>query len=155
MTFCVLLLMVHFSRSAGFVLYLIYLIDRKKNGEKVDTLNIVQYKQLFGKLYEMVYGYNGETVFTDMVKNYNAEGEMRQKGLYTVLKSIREDVGNTCERMQEPAEPFLLQDTTAHLAVLPEHIILPDEINHETNIAEQSFRISFGNDKAFLSFFVA
>ncbi len=121
-------LMVHFSRSAGFVLYLIYLIDRKKNGEKVDTLNIVQYKQLFGKLYEMVYGYNGETVFTDMVKNYNAEGEMRQKGLYTVLKSIREDVGNTCERMQEPAEPFLLQDTTAHLAVLPEHIILPDEI---------------------------
>lgn len=121
-------LMVHFSRSAGFVLYLIYLIDRKKNGEKVDTLNIVQYKQLFGKLYEMVYGYNGETIFTDMVKNYNAEGEMRQKGLYTVLKSIREDVGNTCERMQEPAEPFLLQDTTAHLAVLPEHIILPDEI---------------------------
>lgn len=121
-------LMVHFSRSAGFVVYLIYLIDRKKNGEKVDTLNIVQYKQLFGKLYEMIYGYNGETVFTDMVKNYNAEGEMRQKGLYTVLKSIREDVGNTCERMQEPAEPFLLQDTTAHLAVLPEHIILPDEL---------------------------
>lgn len=121
-------LMVHFSRSAGFVVYLIYLIDRKKNGEKVDTLNIVQYKQLFGKLYEMIYGYNGETVFTDIVKNYNAEGEMRQKGLYTVLKSIREDVGNTCERMQEPAEPFLLQDTTAHLAVLPEHIILPDEL---------------------------
>lgn len=80
--------MVHFSRSAGFVLYLIYLIDRKKNGEKVDTLNIVQYKQLFGKLYEMVYGYNGETIFTDIVKNYNAEGEMRQKGLYTVLKAF-------------------------------------------------------------------
>ena len=51
-----------------------------------------------------------------------------QKGLYSVLKSIREDVGNTCERIQEPAEPFLLQDTTAHLAVLPKHIILPNEI---------------------------
>lgn len=121
-------LMVHFSRSAGFILYLIYLIDRKRNGDKVDTLNIVQYKQLFGRLYEMTYGINGETIFTDMVKNFNAAGEMQQKGLYTVLKSIREDVGNTCERMQEPAEPFLLQDTTAHLAVLPEHIILPDEI---------------------------
>ena len=121
-------LMVHFSRSAGFILYLIYLIDRKKNGEKVDTLNIGQYKQLFGKLYEMTYGFNGETVFTDMLKNYNAEGEMQQKGLYTVLKSIREDVGNTCERMQEPAEPYLLQDATAHLAVLPQHIILPNEI---------------------------
>lgn len=121
-------LMVHFSRSAGFILYLIYLIDRKRNGDKVDTLNIVQYKQLFGKLYEMTYGINGETIFTDMVKNFNATGEMQQKGLYTVLKSIREDVGNTCERMQEPAEPYLLQDTTAHLAVLPKHIILPDEI---------------------------
>lgn len=121
-------LMVHFSRSAGFVLYLIYLIDRKKNGDKVDTLNIVQYKQLFGKLYEMTYGINGETIFTDMVKNFNAEGELQQKGLYTVLKSIREDIGNTCERMQEPAEPFLLQDMKAHLAVLPKHIILPEKI---------------------------
>lgn len=121
-------LMVHFSRSAGFILYLIYLIDRKRNGDKVDTLNIVQYKKLFGKLYEMTYGINGETIFADMVKNFNAAGEMQQKGLYTVLKSIRKDVGNTCERMQEPAEPFLLQDTTAHLAVLPQHIILPDEI---------------------------
>ena len=121
-------LMVHFGRSAGFVLYLIYLIDRKKNGDKVDTLNIVQYKQLFGKLYEMTYGINGETIFTDMVKNFNSEGELQQKGLYTVLKSIREDIGNTCERMQEPAEPFLLQDMKAHLAVLPKHIILPEKI---------------------------
>ncbi len=121
-------LMVHFSRSAGFVLYLIYLLDRKKNGDKVDTLNIVQYKQLFGKLYEMTYGFDGETIFSDMVKNFNAEGKSQQKGLYTVLKSIREDIGKTCERMQEPAEPFLLQDMKAHLAVLPRHIILPEKI---------------------------
>lgn len=121
-------LMVHFSRSAGFVLYLIYLMDRKKNGDKVDTLNIVKYKQLFGKLYKMTYGINGETIFTDMVKNFNAEGKSQQKGLYTVLKSIREDIGKTCERMQEPAEPFLLQDMKAHLAVLPRHIILPEKL---------------------------
>lgn len=72
---------------------------------------------------------------TDLQRLKSCFGELvtattsnHQKGLYTVLKSIREDVGNTCERMQEPAEPFLLQDTTAHLAVLPKHIILPDEI---------------------------
>lgn len=122
-------LMVHFSRSEGFVLYLIYLMDRKKNGDKVDTLNLVQYKQLFGKLYEMTYGSSdGETKFTNMVKNFNAEGEAQQKGLYNVLKLIRKDVGDTCERMQEPAEPFLLQDTQAHLSVLPKHIILPEKI---------------------------
>lgn len=125
-------LMVHFSRSAGFVLYLIYLIDRKKNGDKVNTLNISQYKELFGKLYKLVYGdgkgNSGEAVFTDMTKNFNAKGNLQSKGLYTVLDSIREDIGKTCERMQEPAEPYLLRDTAAHLAVLPQHIIIPDEI---------------------------
>ena len=121
-------LMVHFSRKNGFILYLIYLLDRKKNKDKVDTLNLSQYKALFGKLYKMVYGINGETIFTDMMKNYNANNEVQQKGLYSVLKSIRDDVGSTCERMQEPAEPFLLRDIASHLAVLPKHIILPDEM---------------------------
>lgn len=121
-------LMVHFSRKNGFILYLIYLLDRKKNKDKVDTLNLSQYKALFGKLYKMVYGINGETIFTDMMKNYNANNEVQQKGLYAVLKSIRDDVGSTCERLQEPAEPFLLRDIASHLAVLPKHIILPDEM---------------------------
>lgn len=121
-------LMVHFSRKNGFIIYLIYLLDRKKNKDKVDTLNLSQYKALFGKLYKMVYGINGETIFTDMMKNYNANNEVQQKGLYVVLKSIRDDVGSTCERMQEPAEPFLLRDIASHLAVLPKHIILPDEM---------------------------
>jgi len=52
----------------------------------------------------------------------------QQRGRHNGLKTIREKVGVPCERMQEPAEPFLLQDATAHLAVLPEHIIIPDEI---------------------------
>lgn len=121
-------LMVHFTRKAGFILYLIYLIDRKKNGDMVDTLNITQYKQLFSKLYEMTYGISGETIFTDMIKNFNVNNEVQQKGLYIVLKSIRDDVGMACERMQEPADPFLLKDTTSHLTVLPEHIIIPPEI---------------------------
>lgn len=121
-------LMVHFHRSNGFVLYLIYLLDRKKNGDKVDTLNLTQYKELFGKLYKLVYGINGETIFHDMMKNYNANNEVQQKGLYSVLESIRDDVGSTCERMREPAEPFLLRDIASHLAVLPSRITLPDEM---------------------------
>ncbi len=121
-------LMVHFSRKSGFILYLIYLLDRKKNGNRVDTLNVSAYKELFGKLYGMVYGINGESVFADMMKNFNDKNEARQKGLYTVMKSIRDDVGLTCERMREPAEPFLLRDISSHLAVLPGHIIMPEEM---------------------------
>lgn len=120
--------MVHFSRSAGFILYLIYLLDRKKNGDKVDTLNILHYKQLFAKLYEKTYGVNGEATFADMVKNYNAVGKVQQKALYNVMKSMREDVGMVCERMLEPAEPFVPRDITAHLTVLPEHIVIPNEL---------------------------
>ena len=120
--------MVHFTRRNGFVLYLIYLLDRKKNGDKVDTLNLSQYKELFGKLYYMAYRLEGERFFVDMMKNYNANNEVQQKGIYTVLKSIRDDVGSTCERMREPAEPFLLRDIASHLAVLPSRIVLPDEI---------------------------
>lgn len=121
-------LMIHFNRKSGLVLYMIYLLDRKKNGDKVDTLNISQYKELFSKLYKIVYGVNGESIFSDMMKNFNADNKVQQKGLYTVLKSIRDDVGSACERMQEPAEPFLIHDISSHLSVLPKHIILPPEI---------------------------
>ena len=121
-------IMVHFSRKSGFVLYLIYLLDRKKSGNDVDTLKISEYKELFGKLYSMVYGINGEKIFSDLMKNFNANDEVQQKGLYSVLKSIRNDMGDACERIQEPPEPFLLPDIASHLAVLPKHIILPPEI---------------------------
>lgn len=122
------ILQVHFSRKNGCILYLIYLLDRKKNGDRVDTLNLTQYKKLFCELYRIVYGINGEQFFVDMMKHYNANNEVQQKGLYTVLKTIREDIGSACERMQEPAEPFLLRDIASHLAVLPEHIKLPDNM---------------------------
>lgn len=121
-------LMVHFSRKNGFILYLIYLLDRKLKGNKADTLDLSKYKKLFGKLYNKVYGINGESFFTEMMKNYNANNEVQQKGLYSALKSIRDDIGSTCDRMQEPAEPFILRDIASHLAVLPERIILPEEI---------------------------
>lgn len=121
-------LMVHFQRKNAFVLYLIYLIDRKQNGDNVDTLDIKKYKNAFCKIYEMTYGFSGEKEFDDMVKNYNNNGDVKERSLYVVLHSIREDIGSTCERMRESPEPFLLQDITSHLAVLPKHIIVPKEM---------------------------
>ena len=121
-------LMVHFQRKSGFILYLIYLIDRKKNGDKVDTLNLSQHKGLFSRLYEMTYSIDGNKVFEDLMRHYNSDQEMKQKNIYGVLDSIRKDVGAVCERMQEPPEPFLIQDISSHLAVLPQRILLPQEI---------------------------
>ena len=117
---------VHFDRKPGFILYLIYLLDRKKNGDKVDSLKISEYKDLFGKLYSMTYVINGEEIFSNLVKNMKVKNH--KEGLYSVLKNIRDVMGDACERMHEPPEPFLLPDITSHLTVLPEHIILPPEI---------------------------
>ena len=121
-------LMVHFCRKNEFVLYLIYLMDRKRNGDTADTLHPDGYRETFCRLYYMTYGLSGEESFDNMMKNHDSDNEMQQRGLYTVLKSIRTDIGITCERMGEPAEPFVLHITSSHLAILPERIILPQEI---------------------------
>ena len=124
---------VRIGRSRGFILYLVYLIDRKKNEDKVDTLNFSQfkdhYKEMFDKLYFMVYHRrDGKEEFEKMMKNYNDTGEVQQKALYSDLYSIRIAIGDACERMHEPPEPFLLPDIKSHLLVLPKHIILPAEM---------------------------
>lgn len=121
-------LAVHFSRKNSFIVYLIYLLDRKINGDKVDTLNLSQYKTLFCKLYEMTYGLKGESEFDNMIKRYNSKDEVQQKELSVVLHTMKMDIGTTCEKMEEPPEPFILKDSASHLTVLPKHIILPSEI---------------------------
>ncbi len=118
----------HFDRSGSFVLYLIYLIDRKKNGDNVDTLNIKEQEDVFGKLYREVYKQSGKKTFDNMVKDFDAQGENREKTLHVVLGDIRKVVGTACEKMKEPAEPFLIKDAKGHLTVLPEHITVPEEL---------------------------
>lgn len=119
---------VHFRRRPAFVLYLIYLMDKKKRGDNVDTLNLKSYRHLFGRLFEMTYGINGESVFDDMMRQFNKNNTIQQKELYNIMKVMREDIGASCERMNEPVEPFIISNVNSHLAVLPSHIIIPNEI---------------------------
>lgn len=120
--------MVHFRRKGACILYLIYLLDRKKRGDQVDTLNLKRYKKLFLDLYRLVYQADGESVFINMMKDFNDNNEVVKKGLYILLEVAREDVGMSCERMLEPAEPFILDSPSSHLTVLPDHILVPDEL---------------------------
>ncbi len=121
-------LRVKFHLKNSFIVYLIYLIDRKKNGDDVDTLNLSKYKELFCSLYRMVYGFGGETEFDNMMKRFTQDANVKQKGFNTVFHRMKEDIGDTCERMREDPAPFLLYDCNAHLTVLPKHIIIPDEL---------------------------
>ena len=63
-----------------------------------------------------------------MVKDFNAQGGNRVKTLHVVLGDIRKVVGAACEKMLEPADPFIIKGTEGHLTVLPEHITVPEEL---------------------------
>ena len=76
----------------------------------------------------MTYGLKGEREFDNMMKRYNSKDEVQQKELSVVLHTMKMDIGTTCEKMEEPPEPFILKDSASHLTVLPKHIILPSEI---------------------------
>ena len=119
---------VPFTRRPAFILYLIYLIDKKINGSNVDTLKLEKYRSLFGKLFELTYGYNGEKEFDKIMSNINEKGNVKQRELNVVMLAMRNAVGSACERMCEPAEPFIVKDVSSHLAVLPEHIFIPNEL---------------------------
>lgn len=119
---------VHFQRSHGFVIYLIYLLDRRLHGDDVDTMNLKHCKALFCRLYEMVYGLSGESYFDQMMRELNAQQKVKQKGIYQILAKTRDDIIAACETMHEAAEPFILRNISSHLAVLPRHIILPKEM---------------------------
>ncbi len=121
-------LFVQFRLKNSFIVYLIYLLDRKVNGDNVDTLNLSKYKKLFVSLYKAVYGFGGETEFDNMMKRFTQDDTVKQKGFNTVFHLMKEDIGDTCERMREDPGPFLLRNCNAHLTILPKHIIIPDEL---------------------------
>ncbi len=121
-------LRVKFQLRNSFIVYLIYLLDRKHNGDDVDTLNLSKYRELFCSLYKAVYGFSGETEFDNMMKRFTQDDKVKQKGFSIVFHRMKEDIGDTCERMREDPAPFVLYDCNAHLTVLPQHIIIPDEL---------------------------
>ena len=121
-------LMVYFQRKGSYILYLVYLLDRKVRGDRVDTLDLARHEALFVRLYDLVYGAGGKDKFDTMMEVNNTPGEMMQKNVYSLYYQARLDIGLFCEKLREAPEPFLIHDINSHLAVLPENITLPPEI---------------------------
>ena len=118
--------LVHFKRHSACILYIIYLIDIKKTVE-VDTLDIMKYENDFCKLFNEIYGYDGgKEYFNTMLSKANGHSE--QKILKNCLSDIRMAVGNACERLNESAKPYVLDDAHSHLCVLDKNVKIDDRL---------------------------
>lgn len=120
--------MVYFQRKGSYILYLLYLLDRKVRGDRVDTLDLARHEALFVRLYDLIYGAGGKDQFATMMEVNDTPGEMAQRNVYSFYYKARLDIGRFCEELREAPEPFLIHDMNSHLAVLPENITLPPEI---------------------------
>ena len=117
---------VHFGLRNGFIVYLIYLLDRKKRGDNAKNISIKDYKELFKDLYDLVYGTNGETSYNNMIGGKNSSN--KKESLSKAMEDIRDSVGNLCKTLNETPAPFIVRNKSSHLAILPDHINLPIEI---------------------------
>ena len=120
--------MVYFHRKGSYILYLLYLLDRKVREDRVDTLDLARHEALFVRLYDLIYGAGGKDQFATMMEVNDTPGEMAQRNVYSFYRVARQDIGRFCEELREAPEPFLIHDMNSHLAVLPQNITLPPEI---------------------------
>lgn len=117
--------LVHFERRMSKILYLLYLIDRKKN-DVVDTLDISKYKTMLTRLFETVYNPIHSTNDKITFQQINEEEDIGGL-LASNYHDIRDKVTEACEQLSEIPSPYLLYRET-HLFVLGENIVMPDEL---------------------------
>lgn len=103
-------LQVRFAHRSSFVIYLMYLIDKRHNPE----CNVLKFDSaLFEQLMQTVYAVNGE------------QPPKRMKDcLWDINKTIR----TTCRALGVPPSPYIISGEHEHLYVLPQDITLPVEL---------------------------
>lgn len=103
-------LQVRFAHRSSFVVYLMYLIDKRHNPE----CNVLKFDSaLFEQLMQTVYAVNGE------------QPPKRMKDcLWDINKTIR----TTCRTLGVPPSPYIISGEHEHLYVLPQDITIPVEL---------------------------
>ena len=132
---------VHFNRSESFIIYLIYLINKYLN-DLVDAIYIWNYKELFVKLFNKNYDYNENNVIglNNCEKLY--EQNSKKKMVYRAqmrdcFADICKSISGVCEKLNENPLPYIIKDSSGHLAILKSNIILHKdilEIVEKTNV---------------------
>lgn len=117
---------VHFGRREAFILYLIYIIDKYEH-DKVDSLNIEDYRREFNSLYLAVYGQDeGDSRFDKLIgRGKDENGNLMPSQIKHCYSDIRMAVSDGCEKLRELPAPFILADANEHLYVLKNKLSIP------------------------------
>ena len=120
---------VHFGRREAFILYLIYIIDKYEH-DKVDSLNIEDYRSEFNSLYLAVYGQDeGNSRFDKLIgRGKDENGNLMPSQIKHCYSDIRMAVSDGCEKLRELPAPFILADPNDHLYVLKNRLSIPQTL---------------------------
>ena len=115
---------VHFGRRSALLIYLIYLMDVVRS-EDVNSLNIREYGDLYKRLFEACYGYDGGK---EQFKTLIGKGNSEQELLRHCYNDITKSVGKVCSYYGESKTPFIIPDAQSHLYVLKKNIAFDERL---------------------------
>ena len=115
---------VHFARKSSCIIYMMYLMDKKKRGEDVDFLKISKNKEIFCKLYTEVYGSSAEEVFIGLTSKI-IKGEVRRTSLRDCYVDIQKSLKKVIDDLGEEVPPFVIPNEDSHLSLRLEKISIP------------------------------
>ncbi len=119
------IIQVKFGRSASCVIYIMYLLDRKKRGDDIDTLDIINNKQLFTSLYTQIYNKYGIEKICKTIWGTKKNDKSRLSDYYV---NIRESLDEAVSEFKESSLPFYIPNKYSHITVLAENILISDDI---------------------------
>jgi hypothetical protein len=118
---------VKFGRSSSCVIYIMYLLDRKKQGDNIDTLEIVNNKELFTSLYTQIY--NDYDVKKACKTIWTTKANSSKNKLSDYYVNIRESLINAVSEFKEESSlPFYIPNKYSHITVLSDNITISDDI---------------------------
>ena len=111
-----------FKRRASCIIYIMYLMDRKKRGDQVDTISIKDNEELFMKLYSYVYPDQKEIDFVAITTK--SDGGSRLPNYFT---DIRDALYDVVGKFGDSPLPFYIPNSNSHITVRSENIKITKE----------------------------
>ena len=91
----------------------------------VNALDISQYGELFKRLFEECYGYDGgEEQFRTLFGKGNSEQELLRHSYGDIIRAV----GKACAYFDESKTPFIISDAQSHLYILRKNILVDERL---------------------------
>ncbi|MCC8177454.1 MAG: hypothetical protein LIO91_13655 [Bacteroidales bacterium] len=122
---------VHFSQRAYFIVYLIYLLDRKTRKDKVTPIHLKDEELLYKSLYDVVYPRDGQrdSSYFSLTSKVDRDGKLKRTPKFKdALKGIYECIKKSCLTIDEFEGTHYIHNSQSHLYTLPDNIIIHRDV---------------------------